>query len=265
MEKEIVSTENAKIKELVKLRENRRTRYRENCFLLEGVRLSVDALSSEAKLLSLYYTKEAQTRYEKEISRLQSKVSESILVSEEVFRKISDTKNPQGVLMVCQMLDKLEISSKMEKKLSWLVLEKISDPGNMGTIFRSADALGAALLLVGDGVDPYSPKVIRSAMGALFRVPFIMVENAEEAFALLKEKQLSTYAAVPHCEQAQLLSEAIFTGNEAIWIGNEGHGLEETTIKACNQLLTIDMEGHAESLNAAVAASIILWELSKAH
>lgn len=263
MHMEITSLENSRIKELVKLKEQKKTRYNEKKFLLEGARLSIDAYESGAEICSLYYTKEATIRYSEVIAKLSSKASEKIQLTEEVFKKVSDTKTPQGILLVCEMLDKPKIDGKMKKNQPWLVLEKISDPGNMGTIFRSADALGANLLLVGETVDPYSPKVVRSAMGALFHVPFLMMATADEALFFLKEKKIFSYAAVPNEKRALLLSKTSFSGNEAVWIGNEGHGLDLKTIELCDALLTIDMCGCAESLNAATAASIILWELSK--
>lgn len=264
MEQEITSLENSRVKRLVKLRDQRKVRYEEHCFLLEGVRLALDAVSSGAQIDELYYTENAYNRFGKELKILQEKARQIFLVTDEIFSKIADTESPQGVLLVCPMLDKPEISSKIKKNVPYMVLEKISDPGNLGTIFRSADALGGQLLLVGSGVDPYSPKVVRATMGSLFRVPFEKMNSAEAAFEELNSQGRRSCAAVLHQPGAIQLSKAQFMGNEAIWIGNEGHGLEESTIAQCDTLLTIDMHGHTESLNAATAASIFLWELSKA-
>ncbi|MFI3207380.1 MAG: RNA methyltransferase, partial [Clostridia bacterium] len=168
---------------------------------------------------------------------------------------LSDTKNPQGVFALCSFSEKnASINGKV------LVMENLQDPGNIGTIFRTAEALGIeTLVLLGDCCDVYSPKVIRSTMGAIFRVNFLKAEDFNTFFSLLKNADYQCFAAVPS-DKAENVTKLNFSEKTAVFIGNEGNGLSEIC-KSTLKNITIPMNGNAESLNASIAASIIMWEM----
>jgi TrmH family RNA methyltransferase len=141
-------------------------------------------------------------------------------------------------------------------------LEEIQDPANLGTVLRTAEALGEkAVLLCGKGCDPYSPKVLRGSMGAVFRLPMISIPNFAEAAPLLKKCGWTLWAAVPDSD-ALRVTKADFSNPSVMAVGNEGNGLSKETIALC-QPVTIPMLGRAESLNASASAAILLWEMMR--
>lgn len=143
------------------------------------------------------------------------------------------------------------------------MLCQLQDPGNMGMILRTCDALGIEAVLLTQCCDLYSPKVVRATMGSVFRVPVLNFSSPEELLAFLHQKQICSYASVPD-RTALSLTECRFSHGCAVWIGNEGNGLPDTVISACQYAVTIPMKGGAESLNAAMAAGILVWEMMRA-
>ena len=141
------------------------------------------------------------------------------------------------------------------------MLENVQDPSNLGTVLRTADALGLnGVIMTSDCCDIYSPKVCRGAMGALFRVPFMIIDNAP-SFIRDFNKHGRSFAAV--VRNADSVTDADFSGNTLIVVGNEGNGLTKETIEACSSAVTIKMCNNAESLNASIAAAILMWEMIK--
>ena len=178
-------------------------------------------------------------------------------VSDDVFAKISDTKNPQGILALVK-LPQFTMADVTGGEGPLLILERIQDPGNLGTMFRSAEAAGAAGIILSDNcVDVTSPKVIRSTMGAIFRVPFVV---SAELAAAVGEAQSAGYTIYA----AHLAGETFYTNpaakKSAYMIGNEGAGLSDELSKCADKLIKIPMEGQVESLNTSVAASLLLYE-----
>ncbi|MDR2043191.1 MAG: RNA methyltransferase [Clostridium sp.] len=179
-------------------------------------------------------------------------------VSQEVFAKMSDEVAPMGILTVLhQPKHSLEDLLRRENPLL-LLLEDLQDPGNLGTMIRTAEAAGAAgIIMSGQTADVFGPKVVRSAMGAVCRVPFVYVEDLAAAMRQLRGRGIRIYAAHPR-------GDADYTelsyGTAAVLIGNEGNGLRESTAAAADLCFRIPMEGRAESLNAAVAAAVVLYE-----
>ena len=143
-----------------------------------------------------------------------------------------------------------------------IVLDNLQDPGNMGTVFRTAEAAGATgILMSSDCVDIYNPKVVRSTMGALFRVPFCRVEDLPESVEDLKKAGIRVYAA--HLEGKNPYDREDYRGGTAFLIGNEGNGLREEVASCADCRIRIPMEGKAESLNAAVAAAVLMFEAGR--
>lgn len=183
---------------------------------------------------------------------------EHILVTPELMEYLSPMESPQGFLFT------LSLPPKERPRLTgerYLVLDGLQDPGNVGTIWRTADALGAdGLFLLNHCADPYNPKTIRATMGACFRLPVWEV-SPEELQTLLEERGLPLYAAALEPGARDIRSADLSRG--AVVVGNEGHGVSRAVLDACQGAVIIPMRARCESLNAAAAAAVILWEMGK--
>ena len=182
-------------------------------------------------------------------------------VSPEIFKKISDTMTPQGILCVVQRNEQpLSVMFRRENP-TILILEDLQDPGNLGTIMRTAEAAGVdGIILTRGSVDMYNPKVVRSTMGAIYRVPFFYTDRVDEVIAACRKRNMKIYAAHLKGEKYYYEFDYAGKGGSAFLIGNEGNGLKAETAKLADVYLKIPMEGKAESLNAAVASSILMYE-----
>lgn len=254
---EIRSKENPLVKALVKLSGSRKQRREEGRFLLEGARLCGDAVGSGFHPQIALITQEAMEKYPQAEPVAQA-ADRVILISKDVSAKLSDTAAPQGIFCVCGM-------KQQQRELSangrYLVLSSLQDPGNVGTILRTAEALGLdGVLATADCPDFYSPKVLRSAMGSVLRLPFWLFSTGEEAVDALHRHEIRVYAAALTASAVPITSLELGRGS-AIVIGNEGSGLTEGVISRCDQPVIIPMAGKAESLNAATAAALCIWEM----
>lgn len=180
-----------------------------------------------------------------------------VAVPEDVLKSLSDVESPQGVLAVCALPD-----TRLPDKLPggrYLVLDGVQDPGNLGTVWRTADAFGAAgLLLTGPCADPFGPKAVRASMGACFRLP-VWRGTAEEIKAALDVAGIPLYATALRPDAADVREARL--GEAAVVVGSEGQGVSEEVLALCERTLIIPMESRCESLNAAVAAAVVLWEM----
>ena len=256
----ITSTGNQRVKELVQLQKKSRIRNKEGVFIAEGLRI-VREMPAE-RIKSLYVSESWWKKHKKETDGLGKKVE---IFSDAVFAYVSDTKTPQGILAVVRQMEYgfADITGeKKEKKAHILVLDNLQDPGNLGTIFRTAEAAGATgILLSSDCVDIYNPKVIRSTMGAICRIPFYYAEDLSAEIAKIKEKKIHVYAA--HLNGRRFYDEEDYTRPCAFLIGNEGNGLRKEVADCADCQVRIPMEGKAESLNAAVAAAVLMFETGR--
>ena len=201
---------------------------------------------------------------EEYFDRLSHKLKEADVeyVSSKVFQEISDTESPQGVLAVVQMpgYDRSTIVEKEDAAV--ICLEDIQDPGNLGTIFRTAEGAGMSAVIMSAGcVDLFNPKVVRATMGAIFRLPFFITENMTKEVEQLKQEHFSVYAA--SLEGARLYTEETYEGKCAVIIGNEANGIKQETQQAATHKIKIPMEGQLESLNAAVSAALFMYEIHR--
>lgn len=256
----ISSNKNSRIKELQKLNKDVAFRKEKGVFIVEGIRMIREMPMD--RVLSLYVSESAYDKYKEELDQLgiHSEDARLCLVKDYVFEAVSQTKSPQGLLaevkVIDYSLDDLETDGQTP---FYLIVESLQDPGNMGTIFRTAEAAGVtALIIGGTSCDCYNPKVVRSTMGAIFRLPFIYTDHLEETIAVLKNQGVTIFGA--HLN-GDYLYEADFTGPTAFLIGNEGNGLSEAVSKTADQLIRIPMKGKVESLNAAVSAAILSYEV----
>ena len=180
-----------------------------------------------------------------------------VQVPEDVMASISPVKTPQGVLFTCRLPQAPLPRSLTGRR--YVLLDGVQDPGNVGTIWRTADALGAdGLLLVNGCADPYGPKTVRASMGACFRLP-VWEAGPEELCALLERSGLPLYATALRADTVSL--EQAGLGRCAVIIGSEGRGVSQSLLDRSGQTIRIPMRSRCESLNAAAAASVVLWEM----
>ena len=217
-------------------------------------------MESNINIKYLLYTSKAKEKYIEEIQKLQLYSQNSYEVSEKIYNNISDTSTPQGVMCVCKTIDNSFSLSTMDRIGKYIALEHIQDPSNLGNILRTAEALGISGIIMSDNCcDIYSPKVVRGSMGAVFRVPFLITDDFLKFMVESKKYNFSIYSAVPN-RNTKSVTEVSFDKGVIVAIGNEGNGLTKEVINV-SESITIRMGGKAESLNAAAAASILMWEM----
>ena len=258
----ISSKENKKIKYIKKLLSSSSFRREEGFFAVEGLRLCEDALRSSVFIAFACFSEDFAQKNPGFVEKTKGFEIECFLIKNSIFCAISDTKTPQGVLFVIKRLDKTPDFDKIKDNGKILALEGIQDPVNLGTVLRTAEAFGAeAVVLSENCCDVYSPKVTRGSMGAIFRLSIIIVPDLPDFIGKFNVFGQSFAAVLDSGSKS--LPDCDLSGPALAVIGNEGSGLTEKTIAACSEKLYIPMRGEAESLNAAVAASIILWEMVK--
>jgi len=269
----ITSRQNRLVVETVKLSE-RKNRMAHGQFRFDGRKLFGEAVAFDVPIRKILLAESRADRMLEEIEgqRNAAALSEAVvyILSDDVFAKVSEEQAPEGILCVSEFpslhatgeAGKSKLLQVAESPLnSVLLLESVRDPGNVGTILRSASAFGiGCVAMSADCADIYNPKTIRGAMGALFRTPIAVFSDITEAVELLKSKGHRVYAAALDPEAIRLGRQTLSAG-DCVMIGNEGHGLSKAAIDAAGQSLYIPMEEGSESLNAAIAASVILWSL----
>jgi TrmH family RNA methyltransferase len=258
----ISSTGNQKIKEVVQLQKKSRARRETGLFIAEGLRMAREVPLD--RLEKLYVTEAFYQKHYIEMPEISDRLIE--FVTPDVFSHMSDTKTPQGVLAVVRQINCREedIPAREIRGQSphILILEDVQDPGNLGTMFRTAEAAGVTgILMSRDCVDIYNPKVVRSTMGAVFRMPFAFAEDLTKTIRSIKQREIRVYAA--HLEGKRVYDEEDYRRGTAFLIGNEGNGLRPETAKCADAWIKIPMAGKAESLNAAVAAAVLMFEAGR--
>ncbi len=249
----ITSKNNELVKESASLKE-KKYRDEKGMYLVEGYKMVREALLAKKKVVRLIGTEAAirESGIEKYMADTPDLKVETVVVSEDVLSRISDCKTPQGLVCV---LKKEEYSAEPPEG-NCILLDGVSDPGNMGTIIRTAAAVGVKDIYLVGCCDPFSPKVVRSSMSGIYsvRLHFIGYDDYEKVF-----KNVELIAA-------DMGGENIFgykpSGNFCIAVGNEANGLSEKTKKAANMIASIPMTKNAESLNVGVALSVMLYELT---
>lgn len=255
----ITSTSNPRVRQLVLWQEKAKKRREDNVFLAEGIKMLREAPKDWIK--EVYLTEEVLQRLRKEDGEVLTKIENTgyELLSDEIMKKVSDTQTPQGALVVLNRPSYTLEDIVGNGEGTFMVLENLQDPGNLGTIIRTGEGAGIrGVIMSQDTVDIYNPKTIRATMGSVYRVPFIYVETLSNSICYLKEKGVRTYAA--HLKGKKQYYEFSYTGGTAFLIGNEGNGLKKETADLADEYLRIPMEGQVESLNAAIAATILMYE-----
>lgn len=254
---EITSKDNPLIKLVSSLQSSSKQRKETGLFVLEGLRICDDAYQNNIKFDKLIVTKNALSKHENAIENF-IKVSDACyLLRDDLFKKISDTNSPQGIIAVARIPDN---DFKIINKGRYIALENLSDPSNLGAIARTAEALGVdGIIITSDSCDPYSPKSLRSSMGTLLRLPLYITDDI---LSFIDCNKLRSFACVVD-KSAESISDIQFCDGDVLIIGNEANGLCDYTKQNCNNRVTIRMRGNAESLNAAAAAAIAMWEMVK--
>lgn len=279
----ISSTKNEQVKAVIELKKKAKAREEQGLFVVEGVRMFSELQRDRVERV---YASESFLEDEKNRELLQEicgpdggkspgncREMESFgrtgaavkleVVSDSVFSVMSDTQTPQGVLALVRQYEyTVEELTDGFGAAHLMLLENIQDPGNLGTILRAGEGAGiTGLIMSRDTVDIYNPKVIRSTMGSVFRVPFLYVEDLVETARMLKKSGIRLYAA--HLQGRNNYEQEDYTGNTGFLIGNEGNGLSDVLSLEADAWIKIPMAGKVESLNAAVAASILMFETAR--
>ena len=255
----ITSTSNEKIKDIKKLIAKADYRKERGLFVVEGVRMVREVPAERLQALFI-----SESLFERE-SKTYAHIPEDRLftVKDSVFEGLSATKNPQGILALVRIIEynSYEFFEKavLCERPFLFIIEHLQDPGNLGTIIRTAEAGGVTgVLLSSDTVDLYNPKVIRSTMGSVFRVPVLIAQDLFGEIEKIKKQHIEIFGA--HLA-GEPFYDKDFTGGCGFLIGNEGHGLSDRISEQADTLIRIPMKGSVESLNAAVSTAVIAYEV----
>lgn len=251
----ITSTSNPQVKRLLQLQKKSKARNEEQVFVVEGLRMFAEVPKERVEKVYI-----SESLYNKKKDELELEKFPTEILTDKVFQYVSDTKTPQGILCVvkqkkCQIEELFHVENP-----HFIVLDNLQDPGNLGTIVRTAEGAGVtAVFMSRDCVDIYNPKTIRSTMGSIYRVPFLYVNDVLKLLEDFKEKGVRTYAA--HLDGKRSYDKENYEQGTAILIGNEGNGLRREVAEHADCWVQIPMQGKVESLNAAIAASILMFEV----
>jgi len=232
---------------------------------IDGLRIVEEAIRSGLRLRAVFFRESAQDRAERLLPQIGGHV-ETLLLPDKLLDSVVPSESPQGVAALVRVKE-FSLDDLMERVQVGpiIVLAGLQDPGNLGTIFRSAEAFGSAGLVLGEGtVGPFNSKVVRAAAGSLFRLPFVVAKRAgslDEVSAQLAEREVRLVATSSH--KGTPLDKADITGAVAIFIGSEGSGLPRGLMTKINTTIAIPHSPQVESLNAGVAGSIVLYEAAR--
>lgn len=254
----ITSRANPKVKQVIQWQAKAKERKSAGIFLAEGFKMYQEAPEEDIREV---YVSEGAAEKVKRQPAIWEKLSRTgyETVAEDLFSRMSDTQAPQGILCVVSRPEySLDQLLRAEKPLL-MVLENLQDPGNLGTIIRTGEGAGiTGVIMNRDTVDVYNPKTIRATMGSVYRVPFVCEDDLQETVKRLRASGIRTYAA--HLGGEKNYDELSYGEGTAFMIGNEGNGLSEGLSALADGYLRIPMEGQVESLNASVAAALLMYE-----
>lgn len=256
----ITSTSSSQVKHVISLLSKAKERKKNNEYVVEGIRMVSEAPAD--LLVKIYMSERFQnnnSEYVKELVKKQGISDDSIeIVADNVFDRMSQTQTPQGIMAVVRMKDN-SLSDMLSGNPLLILVENLQDPGNLGTIIRMGEGAGVTgVIMSPNTVDIYNPKTIRSTMGSIFRVPFVYVQDFSDAVSQCQNAGIKVYAA--HLDGNNTYLGEDYSTPTAFLIGNEGNGLTDDITKQADTLIRIPMEGEVESLNAAIACTILTYE-----
>lgn len=268
-----VSFERVKSLEIIRSKDNkflkhgkklniRKFRQEDNEFLIEGLRFVEEAVAADAHIKYCLLSESLKgDRASQLMDNMKNKNISVYMVEDELIDEICDTKTPQGIAAVVERHE-LSLDDIISRGTFLLIVDRIQDPGNLGTIIRTAHAAGVSGIVISNGtVDPYSPKVLRSTMGSIFNVPLTEFHDLSEVIGKIKGLGFKVYASslngsLPYYSET-------YSPKTAIIVGNEANGIDSEVIGQSDSLIKIPMPGGSESLNASVACGILLFEVVK--
>lgn len=252
----ITSSSNPQLKTISQLNKKAKLRREQGLYVVEGWKMYTEAPKDEIEKV---YVSEHFLEKHPEILEEHPHCE---VVQDRIFTAVCDTQTPQGILCIMRQ-KKRDLQAILEKEHPFLVfLEDLQDPGNVGTILRTAEGAGVdGVIMTKNCVDIYNPKTIRSTMGSIYRVPFFVMEDTDELLKLFVKYEIKTYAA--HLAGQNDYDCEDYTKGTAILIGNEGNGLSDALSERADCLVKIPMCGQLESLNAAMAAGIFMYEAAR--
>lgn len=249
----IESKENLIIKDIKKLKDKKGRKEEQN-FIIEGLRFCEEAILAKVEIKYIVYSEKIEDKVQDLLKELNPEVK-IIKTTHNILKTLCNTDNPQGILAVVPM----NISKQADEEGIYILVDKVQDPGNLGTIIRSAHGSGAKGVILTKGtVDPFNDKTLRSTMGSIFKIPII---EDDETLSLLKELKDKGFSIVVSSLQTEYnFYDVNLCGNSIICVGNEGNGVSDEVYNNSTVKVKIPMPGGAESLNVAVAASIMMFE-----
>lgn len=250
----MLSKDNKHVKLALKLKQ-KKFREQEGLFTVEGIRFIEEAIKSSTLKYILYSNKVYSTSGWERILEVENIAS--FEVSDDIIKELCDTENPQGAVAI---VEKTDYSFDDVKNDYIVILDRIQDPGNMGTIIRTCDAAGVGGIVVTKGsVDIYNSKVLRATMGSVFHVPILYFDSLNEVCEALKPIGYNIYGTSPSAKK--YMYDCDFVDKTAIVIGNEARGIDEEDLRLMDELIKIPMMGDSESLNAAIASGVVIYEV----
>lgn len=251
----ISSFNNQQIKDIKLYQKKAKARDEKGIFIIEGIRMFQE--TPKERIVKVFVS---QSFFSKNKDVLKDYSYE--VVEDKIFESMSDTRTPQGILcMVKRQESSLDVLLEQENP-HFVILENLQDPGNLGTIIRTGEGAGVTgIIMSKNTVDIYNPKVIRSTMGSIYRVPFLYVESLPDTIEKIRKKGIKVYAA--HLDGRASYDRLDYTKGTAFLIGNEGNGLTKETADLADEYMRIPMEGQLESLNASVATALLMYEVHR--
>jgi len=262
----ITSANNQQLKQVSALLKKAKERKEKKAFVVEGPRMVVEAPTESLKAVYVAESFEKNPENQNLLKELEKKCQDAgavfETVADAVFKNVSDTQTPQGIMAVVAMPEYSFEQLLDGDKTHLLILESIQDPGNLGTMLRTGEGAGiTGVIMNKTTVDLFNPKTIRSTMGSIYRMPHYVTEDLSEILRVLKEKGISLYAA--HLKGEHYYTEEDYTSGCAFLIGNEGNGLSDEIANQADTYIKIPMEGQVESLNAAISATLLMYEANR--
>lgn len=257
----ITSTSSNQVKNVINLQKKSKARKDSLSFVVEGIKMVLEA--PKDRIIKVYVQESFDKDNANLIQQLNLPQDRIETVSDNVFMKMSDTKTPQGIMAVVSM-NKWDTAhaDNIDENALLICVENLQDPGNLGTIVRMGEAAGVTgIIMSSNTVDLYNPKTIRSTMGSIYRVPCAYVTDFEGTLDELKKKGVRLYAA--HLDGKCIYTDCDYRQATAFLIGNEGNGLTESAASKADSLIIIPMEGSVESLNAAIACTVLTFEAAR--
>lgn len=253
----ITSTSNTQVKNLIQLIKKAKARKDQGLFVVEGKKMFSEVPKD---MMQQVYVSEGFLASKENVQLLEG-ISYEIL-SDAVYKSVSDTQTPQGILCLVKMSDYTMEDILKGDQTHLLILESIQDPGNLGTMFRTGEGAGiTGVILNRTTVDIYNPKTIRSTMGSIYRVPFVITDDLTQTLEDVKKTGVKLYAA--HLRGTMSYDEPDYQKACGFLVGNEGNGLSDEIADMADSYIRIPMEGQVESLNAAIAATLLMYEVNR--